>query len=280
MSMRATKAAGLRFDAAWNQAMGELRDESKAAGLEPLTYGQLAADALIRMADRSLGGATTTGGGAGDRPDRRGGSAMRGLLLTEVAALRRGWTEGDETCEIPGVGTVSVSAARDLLGDSILALVIRSGVDVVSVTNLGPTFTVAQRTAIWARAGGVCEIPGCGATTGLEIDHDHEVQFGGPSDIANASLKCWNDHQEKTHHGKRLIGPPDRRAWVHVDCLPADPARQPVPLDDLEHLLPPPGPQRPRAGPAPHPPAPGRAGPAPPGEHLPVQGEQLDLLDV
>jgi hypothetical protein len=201
---------------------------------------------------------------------------MRGILFADVAALRRGVLEGEETCEIAGVGAVSVPAARELLGDSILALAIRDGVDVVNVTNLGRTFTAAQRTAIWARAGGTCEIPGCTVTTGLEIDHDNEVQFGGPSDIANASLKCWNDHQDKTHRGMRLIGPAGRRAWVHVEDLPADPARQHVPLDDIEHLLPPPGAQERRPGPAPPTSSPPRAGPEP----APAAGEQLDLLTV
>jgi hypothetical protein len=276
MSMRTTKAAGLRFGAAWDTHIRALQQERKAQGLEPLTYGQVCADALIRMADRSLADRGGTGGPAGP--------SMRGILFADIAALKRGVLHGDETCEIAGVGTVSVPTARALLGDAILALVIRDGLDVVNVTNLGPTFTAAQRTAIWARAGGVCEIPACTVTTGLEIDHDHEVQFGGPSDIANASLKCWKDHQDKTHHGRRLIGPPRRRAWVHVDQLPADPARQHVPLHDIEHLLPPlptrpTGPAPPhggsRAGPAPPPrPATHRADPA----SQPAHGEQLDLL--
>ena len=265
MRLRTNKAAGLRFDRAWNVAMDELRAERQAQGLDPLTYGQLAADALIRLADKSLDAAGATHGTASSRPQ------TKAFLFADLAALRRGSIHDGETCEIPGVGPVPVATARDLLGDATLTLVIRDGIDVLNVTNLGRTFTAAQRAAIWARAEGRCEIPGCGTTTGLEIDHDHEVQFGGPSAIANASLKCWSDHQAKTHQGMRLIGPPGRRAWIHVSQLPADPARGQVPLDDLEHLLPPPRPTP--AGPAPP-----TAGRTPGHGARRPDGEQLHLL--
>jgi hypothetical protein len=40
------------------------------------------------------------------------------------AELVRGHTDGDELCEIAGVGPAPVDAARRLLGESILKLVI------------------------------------------------------------------------------------------------------------------------------------------------------------
>ena len=277
MRMHITKEAGLRFDRAWDAAMAEIRAERKAAGLEPLLYGQLAADALLRIADRSLQG-STPGPSASPLP----GPKTQALLLVDVACLRRGHREGDELCEIPGVGPVPVRLAQHLLGDSILSVVIRDGVDVLSVTSLNKTIPTSLRTALWARSQGTCEVPGCTTRTGLEIDHDHERQFAGRTELENLSVKCWQHHQDKTHHGWRLIGPPGRRAWVHLDDLPADPAQQHVPLDDLEHLLPPP-----RTATAP--PAAGGTGPPPDGPSVigtaapaaPPGGEdQLHLLDA
>jgi len=269
--MRTTKAAGLRVEAAWQVAMDELRVERKAKGLAGLTYGQLAADALVRMADRSLGATATAGG-----PVRRSkGSAMRGMINVDLAPLKRGWLEGDEVCEIAGFGPVSIGLAKDLLGDAVLTLVLRDGKDVVNLTPLGNVFSEAQRVAIWARAGGICETPGCGATAGLEIDRAHVVQLGGLTEVANGRLHCWPDHVEKTHGTKRLIGPPGRRACVDVADLPWDPAREgPIPTDDVEHLLPS---ERPaRAGPAP----PTASASATPSAVTSPEGEQLDLLPV
>lgn len=53
----------------------------------------------------------------------------------DVAALNRGWTEGDETAVIAGVGPVSVNAIRALLSDAFLAAVIKDGVDILNVTH-------------------------------------------------------------------------------------------------------------------------------------------------
>src|SRR3546814_6257056 len=60
--------------------------------------------------------------------------------------------EGDETCEIAGVGPVSVSAVRRLLSDAFLTLVLRKGSDIRNVTHLGRQVTAAQRTAMEARS--------------------------------------------------------------------------------------------------------------------------------
>ncbi|HMC72204.1 MAG TPA: hypothetical protein VKJ07_23805, partial [Mycobacteriales bacterium] len=49
--------------------------------------------------------------------------------------------------EITGLGPIPVSTARELLGDSILKLVITKGVDVLHVTHLGRGPNAAQRVA-------------------------------------------------------------------------------------------------------------------------------------
>jgi hypothetical protein len=245
VSSKNTKTAGQRVETALAVAMDEIKAERRRAGLEPLPYGQLLADALERMADKSLGAV------ADGTKKAAMGSVMRGMLVCDISGLRNRCLTGDEVCEIAGFGTVSRPAAEAMLGSAVLAIVLKDGKDVVNVTRLGD-FSDVQRDAIWARAGGVCETPGCGSTWGLECDHEHERQYGGESNIANASLKCRTCHLDKTHRAKRLIGPPGRRAWLPLDQLPGDrdPARDgPFPLEEIEHLLPPERP--PRAGPAP-----------------------------
>ena len=67
-------------------------------------------------------------------------------------ALVRGSRAGEETCEIVGIGPVPVRIARELLGESILKLVITKGVDVANVTHLGRGPTAAQRIALlWSK---------------------------------------------------------------------------------------------------------------------------------
>jgi hypothetical protein len=159
------------------------------------------------------------------------------VWLVSLEALQRGWVEGDETCEIPGVGPVPVSAARDVLGEADLHLVITRGKDIATYCHLGE-ISPSQRAAVYARAKGRCERPGCTNTTHLQIDHIWERQHGGPTRIDNLALKCGTDHRLKTHGPWRLIGPPANRRWIHLNDLPGDPARG-YPMHKLKHLFPP-----------------------------------------
>src|SRR5205823_11149148 len=121
-------------------------------------------DALVAIADDVIDSGTEGTTSAG--PKIRHLAALR----IDVEALARGAVEGDETCEIGGLGPVPVSVARDLLGESILKLVITKGVAVRNVTHLGRGATAAQRVALlWEQP--TCERLGCGRRARLEIDH-------------------------------------------------------------------------------------------------------------
>ena len=78
------------------------------------------------------------------------------LLRVDLEALQRGEVRGDELCEISGVGPIAVSAARELVGESVLQLVITKGVDVLNVTHLGRSPTAAQRVALLFRQPVCC----------------------------------------------------------------------------------------------------------------------------
>ena len=134
----------------------------------------------------------------GVRPDRKV------LAVIDIRALNRGHVEGDETCEIAGVGPVSVAAVRSLLSDAFLAVVFKNGVDVLNVTHLGRQVTAQQRTALEAR-GWWCER--CGSTYRVEIDHDTGWTLTRDTRLHDLRLACGHCHDLKTRHGLRWEGP-------------------------------------------------------------------------
>ncbi|HEX4776978.1 MAG TPA: DUF222 domain-containing protein [Acidimicrobiia bacterium] len=91
------------------------------------------------------------------------------ILRLDYMAMWHGYVEGDELCEIAGVGPVPVKTARALLGESILKLVVTKGEDVVNVTHLGRGPKVAQKIALLWQSP-CCTAEGC-TRTRIEFDH-------------------------------------------------------------------------------------------------------------
>jgi hypothetical protein len=154
-----------------------------------------AADALVGLADG-------------------GGSPARAVVHVHVdqAAWSRGRTERGETCEIPGIGPVSVAAARRLARDGMVKAVFKDGDDVRGVAHLGRTIPAKLRTALEARDTS-CVVPGCDETKGLEIDHVIPLAEGGPTSLDNLARLCRWHHSQKTHRGWKLSGGPGEWTW-------------------------------------------------------------------
>ena len=74
-----------------------------------------------------------TGSGPQARRSNRG-SRVETLVIIDAEALRRGTTQGDELCEIEGIGPVSVAAGVELLGEGALRFVVKEGFDIKTVT--------------------------------------------------------------------------------------------------------------------------------------------------
>ena len=155
-------------------------------------------------------------GGGASEPGGRRSQAVRPekkvIALIDLAALNRGAVEGDETCEIAGVGPVSVSAVRALMHDAFLAVVIKDGIDIRNVTHLGRQVTAAQRTALEARSGGACEV--CGSRHLLDIDHNEGWTLTHQTRLDDLGWVCWHCHETKTRHDLRLEGPVGARWFV------------------------------------------------------------------
>jgi hypothetical protein len=137
------------------------------------------------------------------------------ILRLDYQALLRGYVEGDELCEIAGLGPVPVSTALDLLGESVLKLVLTKGDDVANVTHLGRAPTVAQRIALLWQSP-CCSVEGC-TRTRLEIDHRDPWAKTKHTKLGELDGYCSFHHWLKHHEGWGLVEGTGKRPMVPPD---------------------------------------------------------------
>jgi len=196
---RLTPADGARIMEAVRAKAGVFFDEARKTG-QFETMGAYLADGLVSLADDAIIGPGT------------GIGKPTVVLRVDAAALRRGETEGDETCEIAGVGPVSLATARRLLGDSFVKIVIREGTDIANVCHPGRTIPAHLETAIMERDRFCC-VPTCDNHQWLEIHHIVAVTNGGPSCASNLVRICKWHHDLITYEGWTLLGEPGDWSW-------------------------------------------------------------------
>ena len=137
------------------------------------------------------------------------------VVVVDIEALRRGHTEADETCEIQGVGPVPVDAARRLLGDAALAIVIKNGVNVMNVTHLGRNLTAHQQTVVewWDLR---CEVKGCDCRDFVDVHHLFEYVRSGHTRLDELRVYCKHHHRAEhagwTPNDEQLRQRPGRRS--------------------------------------------------------------------
>jgi hypothetical protein len=138
--------------------------------------------------------------GSGDGATGSKARNTKVIAVVDIEALRRGHTEGDETCEIRGVGPVSVDAARRLLGEAALAIVIKDGVDVMNVTHLGRNRNAWQQTVIewW---GLRCEVKGCDCRDFVDVHHIFEYAKSKRTRLDELRVYCRYHHRQE-HKGR------------------------------------------------------------------------------
>jgi Domain of unknown function (DUF222) len=188
---------GARVKAALDREADRVFKEARAAGVRDRADAY-AADALVRVVT-----------GEASPP-------AQVAVRVDAGALRRGHADGDEVCEIPGVGPIPIAVAKDLLGDSVFHVVVTDGIDIKAVTSPKRTIPAPLRRALVERDG-KCAVPGCNATLRLQIDHCWDFGKDGPTMLANLQRLCPPHHSMKTHRGFRLVGPPGARRWVGPD---------------------------------------------------------------
>ncbi|MGH2726956.1 MAG: HNH endonuclease [Actinomycetota bacterium] len=198
LDARLTPDSGARFIAVVQANGRALREQARRVG-GPERREAHDADALIGLLDP-----TNTG--------------PRAVVHVHVdhQAWSRGHTEPGESCRIPGVGPVSVAAARRLASDGVVKAVLDEGADVTAVTHFGRSIPVRLRTALEARDQN-CVVPGCDERDGLEIDHIVPLAEGGPTRLDNLARLCRYHHARKTHRGWRLAGRPGAWRWFQSE---------------------------------------------------------------
>ena len=208
---------------AWARVAPGLEKETKArwkaagsAAGESLAAHRM--DALIDIlagsgrGDRRQGNGADEGGSGGG--GGRGTAKVETLVIIDAAALRRGTTEGDELCEIEGIGPVSVLAATELLTEGGLRYLVKEGFDIKTVTKATRDIARSIDAALIVRDR-TCARPGCGKRLGLEIDHrDVDFSADGPTELDNLVRLCPDCHALKTFGGWRLEGKPGGWKWI------------------------------------------------------------------
>ena len=106
-------------------------------------------------------------------------------------------------------------------------MVITKGADVVNVTHLGRSASVAQQVALWWSAR-ECRREGCTRTEHLENDHRAEWHKVHETRLANLDPLCQHDHRLKTHDGWALVDGTGKRPMVPPDD-PRHPEYRPPP---------------------------------------------------
>ena len=204
LSCRMTEDTGLRIleavnagvEAVWDEAMRQHRaSDPMEARLDSL-------ERLVVRGDRCVWQHRDEDRAAGRR------RARTVHLRVDATALRRGSLEEGEVCEVPGVGPVSLAAARSILADSVVEAIVTDGVDLAAVSHVGRSIPRSVEAAL-AERDPVCVVPRCGQAYDLEIDH-YQVRWadGGPSELWNLARICRHHHRLKTYHGFTLSGGP------------------------------------------------------------------------
>ncbi len=172
-----------------------------------------AADALVAAVCGDPAGAPT-------------GAGPKVIVRIDHGALVRGHLEGDEVCEVAGVGPISVAAVKELAlnEDPFWAAVVTKGHDVVNVAHLGRHPNAFQRTALeWLYPG--CAVRGCNQQVRIEWDHRDDWARTHVTALPRLDGLCSYHHRMKTTRGWMLVEGRGKRDFV-APTDPRHPARR------------------------------------------------------
>jgi len=164
-------------------------------------------DALVRLATAAATTTSSADPGAGAKRAKQDVVRVR----VDLTALTRGVTAPGEVCEIPGVGPVPVSVARETLAHGLLELVITDGVDVQTIVSTTRHVPDALKLAI-AERDQRCKIRGCDRTEHLQRHHATRYADGGLSTYHGLGNLCL-DHHHLIHDKGHTIVVNDDGTW-------------------------------------------------------------------
>jgi hypothetical protein len=148
-------------------------------------------DALARVME--------TSGGDGERAP----ATAHVYVNVDADKLVGGTDRAGAVCEIKGVGPVPVETARAYLGDCVLTVLVKRGVDVTTIAHDGTkTMPVAVRRAVLARDQ-VCVVDTCAAPSS-QIHHVDWRSRGGEHSVHNCRGVCDWCHKLIHYEGYEL----------------------------------------------------------------------------
>jgi hypothetical protein len=167
---RLTKAAGAKVRAVLEPLMEVEFNDARRHGRRE-SQDAYRADALVEMAecarsDERRGGASVDGGYDPKALAKQAPPSAHVIVRVDHAALVRGHVEGDEVCEIVGVGPVPIADVQHFMSDPFLRILLTKGTDVVAASTMTRGIRLPLREALIDRDR-VCVVPGCGISRGL-----------------------------------------------------------------------------------------------------------------
>lgn len=203
---------------------GQASSAEAGAGPFPDDTGSDAAGAGGADTDDGAGGAGMDDAAGGQEPCSCGANGQvrrrprppRAKIICRIdwSALQRGHAVAGETCDIPGIGPVSVETVRELLPDAVIAFVVTKGVAVHSVTHLGRRATSAMYSALqWQTP--LCTNIDCDNHLGIEVDHRIGWADTLRTRLDELDPLCRSHcHRRKTREGWELVVGEGRRPLV------------------------------------------------------------------
>jgi len=125
----------------------------------------------------------------------------------------RGHTVTGEQCEIPGIGPIPVTLARQMSEDSILKVLLNKGVDVMAVAHAGRTIPAHVASALEVRDP-KCIVPGCENRRRLQTDHRNTFGRTRITKLDDLARLCPWHHYMKTFLGYTYSGGPGNWRWI------------------------------------------------------------------
>jgi hypothetical protein len=179
---------GLVFEQAIRDVAKRQRASDKKDGTT-LDWQQSTADALVTLARQG-----------GDS----GGDGVRRSPTTLIVHL-----SDDEPPMLEGAGPISPETAEWLTCDARRLTIKLHGSDLMH-SRIGRCASYPQMRALYRRAGGHCQYPGCTATRELQGHHVIHDARGGPAVLANLILLCSRHHKHLHDHHIRVSGPAEQ----------------------------------------------------------------------
>jgi hypothetical protein len=190
LSARGTAADGGRIMAALGAEADTVFKAARARGdREPLDAYRF--DALHKLVSRDAGAAATSG------PNAHVHVNVDADQLLAIKGLP------GATCEIPGLGAIPVEDARAMLGDALLTIIIKKGVDVTTIAHHGRTIPTAIRRAVEARDP-ECVVEGCTVRDQLDLHHIIPWHEQPVTTVDGVVRICHWEHYLVTHCGYTL----------------------------------------------------------------------------